>query len=184
MDYTAFFILACIFIPVERLLPLMHEQGVFRPEQGADVSYPRLDSVVFTCALAIVVALIMVVFTSIFGTEPIPLVAVLPLWIQVLALIAIADIGRHSAHSMSRGVPFQWRLRAVHHRNGRSDHSAGSRVHPVDQILSNTLLFLPIYFLGFSLEAVAIFQMLCLARSVLGNFRHTKQIQSCERHRQ
>ena len=47
------------------------------------------------------------------------------------------------------------------------DWLATHRVHPVDQIFTNMLSLMPIYFLGFSLEAMVIHQAIYQAQALL-----------------
>jgi sterol desaturase/sphingolipid hydroxylase (fatty acid hydroxylase superfamily) len=167
MDYTAIFILACIFIPLERLIPLDHEQGTLRRDWMNDFFYLLVNGFVIRFGFTFVAGLLMYGFNSAFGPDPTPWVVALPLWVQVIAVIVIADIGYYTAHRTSHAVPFLWKFHAIHHSIEDMDWLATHRVHPVDQIFTNTLSLLPIYFLGFSLEAVVIHQTVYQAHALL-----------------
>lgn len=167
MDYMAIFILACIFIPLERLLPLHPEQGTLRRDWMNDLFYLLFNGIVVRAGFVVVAAILMVGFKRVFGPQPLPWVGALPLWVQVIAVIIIADIGYYTAHRTSHAVPFLWKFHAVHHSIEEMDWLATHRVHPVDQIFTNTVSFMPIYFLGFSLEAAVIYQLIYQAQAVL-----------------
>ncbi len=167
MDYTAIFILACIFIPLERLIPIDPEQGTLRRNWVNDLFYLLVNGLVVRAGFTVVAGILMVGFNHAFGADPTPWITALPLWIQVIAVIIIADIGYYTAHRISHAVPFLWRFHAVHHSIEQMDWLATHRVHPVDQIFTNTLALLPIYFLGFSLEAAVIFQVIYQAQALL-----------------
>jgi sterol desaturase/sphingolipid hydroxylase (fatty acid hydroxylase superfamily) len=169
MDYTAIFILACIFIPLERLIPLDPEQGTFRRNWLNDLCFLLVNGFVVRAGFTIVAAVLMVAFNNAFGANPTPWIADLPVWVQVIAVIVVADIGYYTAHRTSHAVPFLWKFHAVHHSIEEMDWLATHRVHPVDQIFTNTLALLPIYFLGFSLEAVLIFQGIYQAQALLSH---------------
>ena len=167
MDYTAIAILACIFIPLERLIPLHPEQRTLRRDWMNDLFYLLINGFVVRVGFVVVAAVLMVLFKSVFGPDPLPWVGTLPVWVQVIAVIVVADIGYYTAHRISHAVPFLWKFHAVHHSIEEMDWLATHRVHPVDQIFTNTLSMLPIYFLGFSLEAVLIYQVIYHAQAVL-----------------
>lgn len=167
MDYTAILILACIFIPLERLIPIHPEQRTLRRDWMNDVFYILVNGFVVRAGFTLVAALLMVFYKRTFGPDPTPWVTDLPLWVQVIAAIIVADIGYYVAHRTSHAVPFLWKFHSVHHSIEEMDWLAAHRVHPVDQIFTNTLSLLPIYFLGFSLEAVIIFSGIYQAHAVL-----------------
>lgn len=167
MDYTAIVILACIFIPLERLLPLHPEQRILRRDWMNDLFYVLVNGFVVRAGFTLVAALMMVAFKRTFGADPTPWVSDLPLWVQVIATIIVADIGYYTAHRISHAVPFLWKFHAVHHSIEEMDWLATHRVHPLDQIFTNTLSLLPIYFLGVSLEALVIFSAIYHAHALL-----------------
>jgi sterol desaturase/sphingolipid hydroxylase (fatty acid hydroxylase superfamily) len=167
MDYSALLILACIFIPLERLLPLHPEQGTFRRDWLNDLCYLLLNGFVVRAGFVVVAAVLMVLFKLLVGPNPTPWVAAQPIWLQVIGAIIVADIGYYIAHRTSHAVPFLWKFHAVHHSIEEMDWLATHRVHPVDQIFTNTLSILPLYFLGFSLEALVIHVTIYHAHAVL-----------------
>lgn len=167
MDYTAIFILACILIPLERLLPLHPEQGILRRDWLNDVFYLLFNGIVVRAGFVVAAGILMYFFKRLFGPDPLPWVGELPVWVQVIAVIIIADIGYYTAHRTSHAVPILWKFHAVHHSIEEMDWLATHRVHPVDQIFTNMFSLLPIYFLGFSLEAVVIFAVIYQAQALL-----------------
>lgn len=156
MDYLAIFILACIYIPLERLIPLHPEQGTLRRDWLNDLIYLLFNGFLVRAGFVVVGTVMILIFNRVVGPDPTPWVGTLPIWVQVIGAIIVADIGYYTAHRISHAVPFLWKFHAVHHSIEQMDWLATHRVHPVDQIFTNMLTFLPLYFLGFSLEAVAI----------------------------
>lgn len=167
MDYTAIFVLACIFIPLERLIPLNPEQGTFRRDWLNDLAYVLFNGFLVRFGFTFVAGIMMLGFDRAFGPDPTPWVKTLPIWVQVIAIIVVADIGYYIAHRTSHAVPFLWQFHAVHHSIEEMDWLATHRVHPVDQIFTNMVSLLPIYFLGFSFEAVVIHQFLYQLQALL-----------------
>jgi sterol desaturase/sphingolipid hydroxylase (fatty acid hydroxylase superfamily)/protein-S-isoprenylcysteine O-methyltransferase Ste14 len=167
LDYTAIFILACIFIPLERLFPLREGQKMLRRDWVNDLVYLLVNGFVVRAGFTLLAAGLMLGLDAAFGAQPLPIVAEMPLWAQVLAAIVIADIGYYAAHRICHTVPLLWKFHAVHHSIEEMDWLATHRVHPVDQIFTNMFALLPLWFLGFSVEAVMIYQLIYQAHALL-----------------
>lgn len=167
MDYTTTFILACIFIPLERLLPLHPEQRTLRRDWLNDVVYVLVNGIVIRAGFTVVAAILMLGFTHLVGPNPISWTATLPIWAQVILAIIIADIGYYAAHRICHTVPALWKFHAVHHSIEEMDWLATHRVHPVDQIFSSTLSLLPVWCMGFSLEALVLHQAIYHVHALL-----------------
>jgi sterol desaturase/sphingolipid hydroxylase (fatty acid hydroxylase superfamily) len=166
-DWTALLILALIFIPLEHLIPNRAEQKTFRKGWLNDVFYLIFNAfpirVGFLAALLGTMALSRAVMPG--GLQA--WVQDLPLLVQVVAVLVIADIGFYAAHRMFHAVPFLWRFHSVHHSIEEMDWLAAHRVHPVDQIVTMSFSLMPVYFMGFSLEAVAIYSVIYHWQSLL-----------------
>jgi sterol desaturase/sphingolipid hydroxylase (fatty acid hydroxylase superfamily)/protein-S-isoprenylcysteine O-methyltransferase Ste14 len=167
MDYTAIFILACIFIPLERLLPLHPEQRTLRRDWLNDLVYVLLNGFVVRAGFTVVTGALMFGISYLVGPNPIHWTGALPIWAQVLLAIIIADIGYYAAHRICHSVPALWKFHAVHHSIEEMDWLATHRVHPVDQIFSSTLSLLPVWCMGFSLEALVIHQAIYQVHALL-----------------
>jgi sterol desaturase/sphingolipid hydroxylase (fatty acid hydroxylase superfamily) len=166
VDYTAVFILACIFIPLERFFPMHSEQGTLRRDWMNDVFYVLFNGFAIRAGFVLVVAFAMWAFNRVAGPDPLPFVSALPLWVQVVAITIIADTGYYIAHRALHSIPVLWRFHVIHHSIEEMDWLASHRVHPVEMIFSNTLSLLPIYFLNFSLEAAIIHQFMYQAQTL------------------
>lgn len=167
MDYTAVFILACIFIPLEHLFPERGEQGILRRHWANDVFYVLFNGFAIRAGFVVVAGAAMWAFTLIAGPDPLLSMHGLPIWLQVMAIIVVADIGYYTAHRVSHSVPVLWRFHVVHHSIEELDWLASHRIHPVDMVFTNTFSLLPLFFLGFSFEAVVIHQIIYQAQTLL-----------------
>lgn len=167
MDYTAIFVLACIFIPLERLFPLHADQPTLRRDWMNDLFYLLFNGFVVRAGFTVIAATFMFAFNGLFGADPLPWIADQPLWAQVIGAIIVADIGYYTAHRICHAVPFLWKFHSVHHSIEEMDWLATHRVHPMDQLFTNTLSLLPVWTMGFSLEALIIHQMLYQAQALL-----------------
>jgi sterol desaturase/sphingolipid hydroxylase (fatty acid hydroxylase superfamily)/protein-S-isoprenylcysteine O-methyltransferase Ste14 len=167
MDYTTVFVLACIFIPLERLIPLHENQPALRRGWINDLIYVLVNGFFVRAGFTAIAGVFMLGFTQVFGSDPLPWIKELPIWVQIIAVIIIADIGYYSAHRLSHTIPFLWKFHSVHHSIEDMDWLATHRVHPVDQIFTNVFSLLPIWCIGFSIEALFIQQIMYQAQALL-----------------
>jgi sterol desaturase/sphingolipid hydroxylase (fatty acid hydroxylase superfamily) len=167
LDYTILLIMALIFMPLERLLPVHPEQRMIRGQWFNDLFYFLFNGFVVRFGFVALAGAVMVAYSQIVPAGTFAWVTALPLWVQVPAVLVIADIGYYTAHRISHAVPFLWKFHAVHHSIEEMDWLATHRVHPVDQIFSSMMSLLPIYFLGFSAASMMIYQAVYTFHSVL-----------------
>lgn len=167
MDYTALFVLACIFIPLERLIPFDDHQPLLRRGFFNDLFYALANGFVVRAGFTVVAGLFMFGFAQLAGPNPLPWIKELALWQQVIAVIVLADIGYYTAHRLSHTIPVLWKFHAVHHSIEDMDWLATHRVHPIDQIFTNTFALLPAWCMGFPLEAFAVHQVIYYAQALL-----------------
>ncbi|UCI07291.1 sterol desaturase family protein [Mesorhizobium sp. B1-1-8] len=166
-NYKALLIAALIFIPIEHLFALRPGQKIFRKAFFNDLIYALFNSVPTTVGLIAIVALA----TSTVG-ELVPdyvghAVSSQPVWLQLTEIIVIADFGFYGAHRAFHAVPFLWRFHAIHHSIEELDWLAAHRIHPVDLALTKGASFVPLYLLGFSSSAIALFAIIFHAHGLL-----------------
>ena len=92
-------------------------------------------------------------------------VALMPLWLQVPALLLVADFTQYWVHRTFHVVPVLWRFHAIHHSIEQMDWLAGSRLHLVDVIITRGLTYVPIFVLGFSEAALIVYVFLVAAQA-------------------
>src|SRR5207253_3563082 len=81
----------------------------------------------------------------------------LPLPIQFLAVLALADLTQYWIHRSFHRLPFLWRLHAVHHSSTAMDWLAGSRMHPFDALATRAGVMTVVVLAGASPSAVALY---------------------------
>lgn len=167
LDYSAVIILACFLIPLERLIPLHPEQGHLRRHWANDVLHLLFNGFFIRAGSTVLFGAVMAGYRTYVDPTDTAWVAELPVWVQAIAVIIIADIGYYIAHRSSHAIPFLWKFHSVHHSVEEMDWLASHRLHPVDQILANALSLLPVYFMGFSPAAIGIYIVLHHAQSLL-----------------
>ena len=173
MDYLAVFVLACVFITLERLLPLHPEQRIPRRDWANDLLCVRINGFLIRALFTVVAGLAMRASPGLASPDPFPMIARLPLWVRVIAVIIVADIGYSIAHRLLHSAPFRWRLQVVHHSIEQIDWPASHRLHPLEMVFSNTVSLLPVRFQGLSFEALVPHHLIYLAHTLLlhTNFR-------------
>lgn len=89
----------------------------------------------------------------------------LPLPVQVLTMVLVADLTQYWVHRTFHVVPWLWPFHAIHHSVEDMDWLAGSRLHLVDVILTRGLTYVPIFVLGFSRPALLVYVFLVAAQA-------------------
>ncbi len=147
-------ILICVFIPLEKVLAL-HKQNLLREGWLTDLCYYFSGYFIGkgTTQILIVFALLSQ------GSIPIlsSFVSQQPLSLQVVVSILIGDLSFYFVHRLLHTLPWLWQFHAIHHSSTHIDWLATVRVHPFEQIFTKACQMIPLYWLGFSTEALAIY---------------------------
>src|SRR5579862_8879183 len=143
------FLMALIYVPLERLWPQYPQQSTFRNEWTLDVVY--FMSTHFPIQiLSFLVLLPATQATKHLGVPVLQIsIARLPWLIQFFLAVVVADVAEYLIHFALHKVPFLWRFHAVHHSSKALDWIAGSRSHFVDDTLVRAFILVPLMF-GFS----------------------------------
>jgi sterol desaturase/sphingolipid hydroxylase (fatty acid hydroxylase superfamily) len=143
------FLMALIYVPLERMWPQYPKQGTFRDQWTLDVVY-FMSTHLPLQILSFLVLLPATQATKYLGVPALQeFVALLPWLLQLLLAIVIADIAEYLVHLALHKVPFLWRFHAVHHSSKALDWIAGSRSHFLDDTLVRGFILVPLM-LGFS----------------------------------
>jgi len=146
-----------IFAPMERLFPLRPEQGPFRRGWTTDLTHFFVSHLLVQVSLFLTLVPATVLFDGALSPAVRSLVAAQPIPLQVLEVIAVADLTEYAIHRLFHAVPFLWRFHAIHHSAPAMDWLAGSRLHLVDILLTRGLTFVPLFVLGFAESAVYLY---------------------------
>ena len=152
----AVFLVGALLLVVERLMP--HSER-WKPTWGT-VGIDVLHNIV-TAALvaplvrAVVFALLVGVGAQLataigFGLWP----SDLPLALQLLLALVVADLGAYSAHRVMHLTRAGWRVHAVHHSAAKLHVMASARTHPLNAVLTLTCETGPLILLGISPAAL------------------------------
>jgi sterol desaturase/sphingolipid hydroxylase (fatty acid hydroxylase superfamily) len=146
-----------IFILIEKLFPIHHEQPVFRADWQTDFTYFIVNHLLIGLVLLIVNFFVHDVFARIALPLVQQVVHALPLVAEALLAIFVADLIQYWTHRAYHEVPALWRFHAVHHSAKTLDWMAGSRLHLFELLVTRVAILAPLYFLGFSKGAIDVY---------------------------
>ena len=137
------FLMALIYVPIERIWPYYPEQGTFRPQWTLDVVY------FLSTHLPIQILSFLVLLPATKATEylAVPVlahaIAALPYVVQFFLAVVVADVAEWTIHYALHKVPFLWRFHSIHHSSEALDWIAGSRSHFLDDTLVRGFILVP-----------------------------------------
>ena len=161
-------VLAIVYVPLERLFPRV-AQPIMRDAFATDVAYFFVNHVLVQVTVFLAVAPATILLAWARYAPLVRAVEAQPLALQIVEIVALADLFQYAAHRLFHAVPFLWRLHAVHHSSKRLDWLAGSRLHLVDAIIVRASTFAPLFVFGFSHAAIRIYAAIV---ALLGVFLH------------
>lgn len=146
-------VLGLVFIPVEALFPL-RVQKVLREGWQIDfahffVSHVGVQLVSFAALIPAQVLFAWTVHLDFQRT-----VAAQPVWLQVVEMVVVVDFATYWIHRAFHQLPWLWNFHVIHHSSPKMDWLAGSRMHPVDVVVTRSVAFLPVFVLGFAAPAL------------------------------
>src|SRR5258708_13748763 len=143
------FLMALIYVPLERLWPQYPKQGTFRKEWTLDVVY-FMSTHLPIQILSFLVLLPATQATKYLGVPVLQgFIARMPWLLQFFLPFVFADVAEYFIHLALHKVPFLWLFHAFHHSSKALDLIAGSRSHFVDDTLVRGFILVPLM-LGFS----------------------------------
>jgi sterol desaturase/sphingolipid hydroxylase (fatty acid hydroxylase superfamily) len=143
------FLMALIYVPIERLWPQYPKQGTFRDEWTLDIVY-FLSTHLPLQILSFLVILPATQATKYLAIPSVQIfIAQMPWLVQFFLAVLVADLAEYTIHSALHKVPFLWRFHSIHHSSKALDWIAGSRSHFFDDTLVRGFILVPMM-LGFS----------------------------------
>lgn len=139
---TAF---AALMLLLERLFPQDPHQRVFRPGFWTDlVMYGLVQSWILGQAIARLISWM----DSATGLTRLHLVSGWPVALQLLFFLIEHDLYIYWFHRWQHRSPILWRTHEAHHSGEDVDWLAGTRSHPLEILINQTIEFAPIVLLG------------------------------------
>ena len=157
-------LLVALFIPIERRLAT---RRTLRAGWKVDAAYFISNHLLAQSFIVLGAAVGHFLFHSI----RLEATSRLPLPLQVLGLLLVADLFQYWLHRAMHELPALWAIHAVHHSADELDALAGSRVHLAETLLTRTVLASMFYLLGFTLPAILLFGALIAVQATLLHVR-------------
>lgn len=127
-----------------------HRAGQFLRRRWLDLTYWLVLTPFVTGMLTRFATLGVFALLAIAMTRP---TLSLGFWFELPLALVLADVAGYWSHRMRhRGA--LWHFHAIHHSPTRLDALAAARMHPVDDIIDNTLVGLALFLAGFSAEVI------------------------------
>ncbi len=148
------FFLALIFVPLERIFAKRPEQRIFRPGWRSDLAHFFASHVMVQVSVLLTMAPAAIFFDWSVGSPLQAWVSALPVAVQFVLAMVLADLFAYGSHRLFHAVPLLWRFHSIHHSCEHLDWLASSRLHLVDILVTRAVAFIPLYVLGFSQGAL------------------------------
>jgi lathosterol oxidase len=146
---------ALIFIPLEKTYPKRKSQSILRDEWQTDLAYFAVNYLLVSIILLVSLNVAPVFFGWAVSDTFQRIVKSWPIPVQFIAVVFIADFAQYTIHRAYHKIPFLWKFHAIHHSAKSLDWLASSRIHFFEILITRSSIFLPLYLLGFSHEALA-----------------------------
>ena len=173
---------AIIFIFIEKLFPKYEKQAILRPAWQLDLAYFAINHLLIGLFLLVGNNFAPAFFDWAVNAELQAFVRTFPTWLQVIALMVVADLAQYWSHRMFHEVKWLWKFHAVHHSAEHMDWLAGSRNHIVQVLVDRSLIMVPLYLIGTDKAAldyyvvIAAFQAVFVHANVRFDFGWLKYI--------
>jgi sterol desaturase/sphingolipid hydroxylase (fatty acid hydroxylase superfamily) len=143
-----------VFVPIERLFPLIPEQSIFRRQWRVDLIYFAVSNLAVQLTTLLTLKPAMVLFDWARSPWITANVHRLPFIVQFLLILVLSDLTQYWVHRMFHVIPVLWRFHQIHHSVEVMDWLAGSRLHLIDAVVTRAISYVPIYIFGFSERAM------------------------------
>jgi lathosterol oxidase len=156
---------SAVYVSLERLFALRPEQPIFRKGWRTDLTYFFFNTLLIQLTSLLTLQPAMVFFDWARHPGLGSFVSGLPLVVQVVGVLLVADFTQYWVHRAFHVVPFLWRFHAIHHSAEAMDWLAGSRLHIVDAVVTRALTYIPVYVLGFSQTAIVVYVVIVVIQA-------------------
>lgn len=169
----AFLVLWLLFGLLEWLYPLRKEQKHFRQGWLTDVAHFFFNHILVNIGTYLVAALLYIFFRGSISPALQLAVRSQPDALQFAEAFFIAQLAFYAVHRLAHIVPWLWRFHAIHHSSAELDWLASARLHPLEMIVVNIAVGVPLFLLGFTRETFGIYLVFSAILPIL-NHSNTK----------
>ena len=155
-----------IFTTLEKLFPKYKDQVILRDEWQLDFWYFCLNHLLIS-AIILVGNYVTSVFSFAVSENLQQALQSLPILVQALIVLLVADFILYWEHRLFHESPKLWRIHAVHHSVETMDWLAGSRGHVVQVFIERTLVIVPLYMIGPDKAALDIYVIFAALQAIV-----------------
>jgi len=146
-----------VFVLIEKMFPLYKGQPVFRFDWQTDFTHFVVNHFIVGLILLVVNFLIHRLFSWAVFPSLQHAIQSLPFFLELAAIILVADLVQYFTHRAYHEVPFLWRFHSVHHSTKVMDWMAGSRQHILELIVTRVGVLGALYVMGFSKNVMDVY---------------------------
>lgn len=160
------FIVALIFIPLEGFFPRFRRQPIVRDEFYTDLFY---------FAFAHLAVQLLFLLTQVPADKVLNFLRMhnqqlylgeLPLLVQVLMAMLVADLTQYALHRTYHRSKLLWEFHKIHHSIKTLDWLSGSRLHLLEIIISRSVIYIVVSYLGVSPLAFTIYLFIAAFQTI------------------
>lgn len=148
--------LVILFVPMERVFPAKKNQPFFRRKWFLDLCFFLGQYLLWNSLLVWFLYYLHTFVDNLVPHQLVSRIHTQPIWLQALEVLFFSDFLIYWGHRLQHRVDFLWRFHKVHHTAETMDWLAAHREHPLDTIYTVGLINLPVFLLGFDLNAIMI----------------------------
>ncbi len=140
---------AIAFASLERIRPATAGERLLRPGWALDLfAYTLAQSYVLGLVIGTILSNLSAIAPSSEGLG----LRTWPLGLQLAFFVVSHDLLAYAVHRAQHRFPWLWRIHEAHHSSTHVDWLAGSRSHPVEILVNQTLEYAPIALLSGSAD--------------------------------
>lgn len=172
-----FVVISLGFVVLERVRPWRRSQPALRKDLLTDLAFILFNAYLFSRLfygpLSIAIHKQFFSAAESLGIQESLNMAVMrsqPFWLQFICLFLIQDFLKWCIHNLLHRVSWLWQFHKIHHSVRTMDWLGNMRYHWMEVLVYNSLLFLPLSFLGF---APRLFFWIGLIEITIGHLNHS-----------
>lgn len=168
--------ISLFFFVLEVFRPWRADQPKFRKDFWLDAFYMFFNFFIFSLIIYHAASeLVVTWFQNLLASVGIQnLVAIqvgsMPVWAQLLILFVVRDFIQWNVHRILHRVPWLWEFHKVHHSVEEMGFAAHLRYHWMENVVYNTLQYLPLALIGFGISD---FIIVHIVTTIIGHFNHS-----------
>lgn len=162
-------ILVAIFVPLERWCAVRPAK-MWRKQAGVDLAWYFINSLLPAAVLSVPLALLARTLRELDPGGFYSLVASWPLWVKLVLVLVVNDVGAYWGHRALHASSFLWRFHAVHHSAEHLDWLVNTRAHPFDMVFTRLSGLAPVYLLGLAQSTGASIDPAVALIAIFGTF--------------